>query len=98
VAGGGADGAPDANSEPAAKPASWTGFLIASGFFATIFGVVGTFAESWLKSDQQEVCAQAHATMLDDRLNPDVPQQLRAQYLQKQAKIAIECARLGDEL
>lgn len=92
------EGASPAVPEPPAKQANWTGFLIASGFFATIFGVVGTLAESWLKDDRQEICAQAHAAMLDDKLNPDVPQPLREQYLQKQAKIAIACAQLGDDL
>jgi hypothetical protein len=48
------------------------------------------------KATEKEL--EAHAAMLDDGLNPDVPQPLREQYLQKQAKIAIECARLGDEL
>jgi hypothetical protein len=83
-------------SEP--KSSRWTSFLIASGFFATLFGVGGTIAENWLKGDREAICAEAHAAMLDDRLNPDVPKALRERYLKKQAEIAIRCAELGDDL
>lgn len=90
---------PDAaSSQPQPKPSGWTSFLIASGFFATLFGVGGTIAENWLRSDREAICAEAHATMLDDRLNPDVPKTLRERYLKKQAETAIRCAELGDDL
>jgi hypothetical protein len=93
------DSPPDAATSPSEpKSSKWTSFLIASGFFATLFGVGGTIAENWLKSDREAICSEAHAAMLDDRLNPDVPKALRERYLKKQAEIAIRCAELGDDL
>lgn len=69
--------------------------LLGGGLLVTIFGLGGEAIKDWWRGNEAEICRLAHETMLDDRLNPEVPPALRRQYLDQQARHAISCAARG---